>query len=200
MDRSPAELLRAAAAGDQQAWNRIVDDYHRLVWSVARGFRLSQADAADVSQTTWLRLVENLDRIRDPEQLAGWLATTARRESLRLIRQSHREIPDGGGMAAAAAEGPDPGGFFEGADSGDPEAVVVADEERTDLWAAFSTLTDKCRNLLRVVAVTPLASYNAVAEALGMPVGSIGPTRSRCLEQLKRALRHLHTVPETTGS
>jgi RNA polymerase sigma factor (sigma-70 family) len=196
---SPAILLRAAADGDQEAWNRIVDDYQRLVWSVARGYRLSPADAADVSQTTWLRLVENLDRIRDPDQLAGWLATTARRESLRLIRQSRREIPDGGETAQSASEGADPGGFFDGADSGNPEAVVVADEERTDLWNAFSTLTEKCRNLLRVVAVTPLSSYSAVAECLGMPVGSIGPTRSRCLEHLKRAL-HVHTVPETTGS
>jgi RNA polymerase sigma factor (sigma-70 family) len=198
MDRSPALLLRAAAAGDQQAWNRIVDDYHRLVWSVARGFRLSQADAADVSQTTWLRLVENLDRIRDPDQLAGWLATTARRESLRLIRQGHREIPDGGD-SAEAGNGEGAVGFFDGAETGDPEAAVVADEERSDLWAAFSSLTDRCRNLLRVVAVTPLESYSAVAEALGMAVGSIGPTRSRCLEQLKRALKAASTVAGAAG-
>lgn len=204
MDRSPAMLLKAAAAGDQQAWDRIIDDYHRLVWSVARGFRLSQADAADVSQTTWLRLVENLDRIRDPDQLGAWLATTARRESLRLIRQARREVPNddealesgGGGRGDSGSE---PAGFFDGVDPGDPEAVVLAEEERNDLWSAFSTLTEKCRGLLRVVAVTPLASYAAVAAAVGMPLGSIGPTRSRCLEHLKRALKQLDAVPGTAS-
>jgi RNA polymerase sigma factor (sigma-70 family) len=194
--QSPAILLKAAAAGDQDAWNQIVDAYQRLVWSVARGFRLSVADAADVSQTTWLRLVENLDKIHDPDHLAGWLATTARRESLRVIRKAQREIPDGGD---SAEEDPEAGGFFTEAHTGDPEASVVADEDRRDLWTAFGSLTDKCRNLLRVVAVTPLESYVAVAEVLGMPVGSIGPTRSRCLDQLKKALKTLNTVPETAG-
>ena len=193
MDRSPALLVKAAAAGDAQAWNQIVDDYSRLVWSVARGFRLSVADAADVSQTVWLRLVENLDRIQNPEQLAGWLATTARRESLRLIRKAQREIPD-------SEEAEENTSFFGNAeDDGDPEAALVAEQDRTDLWQAFSTLSERCRNLLRVVAVTPLESYAAVAEALGMRVGSIGPTRSRCLEHLKRALKALTSVPETTG-
>ena len=193
MDRSPALLIKAAADGDAAAWNQIVDDYQRLVWSVARGFRLSVSDAADVSQTTWLRLVENLDRIQNPDQLAGWLATTARRESLRLIRKAQREIPD--------SEETDQNTSFFGdvEDDGDPEAALVAEQDRSDLWEAFATLSERCRNLLRVVAVTPLESYAAVAEALGMRVGSIGPTRSRCLEQLKRALKALSTVPETAG-
>jgi len=194
MDRSPALLLKAAADGDQQAWNQIVDDYHRLVWSVARGFRLSVADSADVSQTTWLRLVENLDRIQNPDQLAGWLATTTRRESLRLLRKAQREIPD------SEEADQNPSFFSDAEDDGDPEAALVAEQDRSDLWQAFATLSERCRNLLRVVAVTPLESYAAVAEALGMRVGSIGPTRSRCLENLKRALKALSSVPETTGS
>ena len=194
MDRSPALLVKAAADGDSQAWNQIVDDYHRLVGSVARGFRLSLADAADVSQTTWLRLVENLDRIQNPDQLAGWLATTARRESLRLIRKSQREIPD-------SEEADQNVSFFgDSEDDGDPEAALVAEQDRSELWEAFASLSERCRNLLRVVAVTPLESYAAVAEALGMPVGSIGPTRSRCLEQLKRALKALTSVPGAAGS
>jgi RNA polymerase sigma factor (sigma-70 family) len=194
MDRSPALLLKAAADGDAEAWNQIVDDYHRLVWSVARGFRLSVADAADVSQTTWLRLVENLDRINNPDQLAGWLATTARRESLRLIRKAQREVPD-------SEEAEENVSFFnDSEDDGDPEAALVARQDNSDLWEAFSTLSERCRNLLRVVAVTPLESYAAVAEALGMRVGSIGPTRSRCLAHLERALKALTTVPETAGS
>ena len=192
MDRSPALLLKAAAAGDAEAWNQIVDDYSRLVWSVARGFRLSAADAADVSQTTWLRLVENLERIQNPDQLAGWLATTARRESLRLLRKAQREVPDSEEAESSVS-------FFGDSDEdGDPESALVAEQDRSDLWQAFATLSERCRNLLRVVAVTPLESYAAVAEALGMRVGSIGPTRSRCLEQLKRSLKALSAMPETT--
>lgn len=192
MDRSPALLVKAAAAGDAEAWQQIVDDYSRLVWSVARGFRLSLADAADVTQTTWLRLVENLDRIQNPDQLAGWLATTTRRESLRLIRKAQREVPD-----SEEAEG-NVSFFGDSDDDGDPETALVAEQERNDLWQAFATLSERCRNLLRVVSVTPLESYTAVAEALGMAVGSIGPTRSRCLAHLKRALAAVTTVPETT--
>jgi RNA polymerase sigma factor (sigma-70 family) len=192
MDRSPALLVKAAAAGDASAWQQIVDDYSRLVWSVARGFRLSAADAADVTQNTWLRLVENLDRIQNPEQLAGWLATTTRREALRLIRKAQREVPDSEEAEANVS-------FFGDSDQdGDPQSVLVAEQDRSDLWQAFATLSERCRNLLRVVAVTPLESYAAVAEALGMRVGSIGPTRSRCLEHLKRALKAPSTVPETT--
>lgn len=192
MDRTPALLLKAAADGDAQAWTQIVDDYSRLVWSVARGFRLTLADAADVSQTTWLRLVENLDRIQNPDQLAGWLATTARREALRLIRKAQREVPDSEEAEANVSF------FGDSEDDGDPEAALVAQQDSSDLWKAFATLSERCRNLLRVVAVTPLESYAAVAEVLGMRVGSIGPTRSRCLEYLKRALKALTSVPETT--
>jgi RNA polymerase sigma factor (sigma-70 family) len=192
MDRSPALLVKAAAGGDAEAWQQIVDDYSRLVWSVARGFRLSLADAADVTQSTWLRLVENLDRIQNPEQLAGWLATTTRREALRLIRKAQREVPDSEEAEANVSF------FGDSDDDGDPETALVAEQDRTDLWLAFATLSERCRNLLRVVAVTPLESYAAVAEALGMRVGSIGPTRSRCLEQLKRALHAVTTMPETT--
>ncbi|HET6685932.1 MAG TPA: sigma-70 family RNA polymerase sigma factor, partial [Jiangellaceae bacterium] len=85
-DPSTSDLVRDAAGGDQGAWNQLVDRYSRLVWAVARGHRLAHADSADVFQTTWLRLVEHLGRLRDPEQLAGWLSTTARHESLRVLR------------------------------------------------------------------------------------------------------------------
>jgi RNA polymerase sigma factor (sigma-70 family) len=192
MDRSPALLVKAAAGGDAEAWRQIVEDYSRLVWSVARGFRLSLADAADVTQNTWLRLVENLDRLQNPDQLAGWLATTTRREALRMIRKAQREVPDSEEAEASVSF------FGDSEDDGDPQTALVAEQDRSDLWQAYATLPERCRNLLRVVAVTPLESYAAVATALGMRVGSIGPTRSRCLEQLKRALRAAATVPETT--
>ena len=93
-DPSTSDLVRDAAGGDQGAWNQLVDRYSRLVWAVARGHRLANADSADVFQTTWLRLVEHLGRLRDPEQLAGWLSTTARHESLRVLRLGRRERPD----------------------------------------------------------------------------------------------------------
>ncbi|HZG95557.1 MAG TPA: sigma-70 family RNA polymerase sigma factor, partial [Mycobacteriales bacterium] len=83
---SLTELVRAAADGDQRAWNALVDRFSRLVWAVARQHRLSEADAGDVAQATWLRLVENLASLREPEAVGGWLATTARREALRVIK------------------------------------------------------------------------------------------------------------------
>src|SRR5206468_5582762 len=88
-----ADLVRAAAGGDEAAWNALVDRFSSLVWATARAHRLSRDDAADVAQTTWLRLVEHLDRIREPERLGAWLATTARHESLRVIRRGGREQP-----------------------------------------------------------------------------------------------------------
>src|SRR6266550_245386 len=93
-------LLEAAAGGDQDAWNTLVERYSRLVWAVARGHRLSQADAADVTQATWLRLVEHLDGIKEPERLGAWLATTARREALRQIRRAGRDVPVGDALDA----------------------------------------------------------------------------------------------------
>src|SRR5213080_2918328 len=90
---APGGLVRAAAGGDQAAWDALVDRFASLVWSVARAHRLSAADAADVSQTTWLRLAEHIDRLRDPERVAGWLATTTRNECLKVLRLSGRQIP-----------------------------------------------------------------------------------------------------------
>ncbi|MGZ4591698.1 MAG: RNA polymerase sigma factor, partial [Actinomycetes bacterium] len=88
------ELVRAATAGDQSSWDELVDRFTGLVWHVARGHRLGEADAADVVQTVWLRLVESLPRLREPAAVAGWLATTARHESLRLLRRAGREVSD----------------------------------------------------------------------------------------------------------
>jgi RNA polymerase sigma factor (sigma-70 family) len=177
-ERTDAEALLAAAAnGDQDAWNRLVDRFGRLVWSIARSFRLGDADAADICQTTWLRLVEHLDAIKDPDRLAGWLATTARRESISLLRKRDREVP--------VFDGPDEDGED---DEQNPETRTIIEDEHRGLWDAFATLSQRCRDLLRVLAVTPLDSYAQVAATLGIPVGSIGPTRSRCLERLRARL------------
>src|SRR5262245_28876354 len=171
-----AELVRAAAQGDEDAWNAIVDRFQGLVWATARAHRLSHADAADVAQTTWLRLVENLDRIRDPERLGGWLATTARRECLRHIRLHGRELSTDGAEV------------FEPASDEPPELALLTEERDGALWRAFTKLSELCQALLRLLVSQDEPSYEAIGAALDMPVGSIGPTRMRCLDKLRAGL------------
>lgn len=171
---SPGELLSRAAGGDQAAWDAIVDRFSSLVWATARTHRLSRDDAADVAQTTWLRLVENLDRIRDPERLGAWLATTARHESLRVIRRGGREQP---------TDEPD---LFEAPEDDAIDRLLLEQERDGSLWRAFAALSDRCKTLLRLLIADEPPSYEEVGAALGMPVGAIGPTRMRCLERLRR--------------
>jgi RNA polymerase sigma factor (sigma-70 family) len=171
---SSPELLARAAGGDQAAWDAIVDRFSGLVWATARAHRLSRDDAADVAQTTWLRLVEHLDRIRDPERLGAWLATTARHESLRVIRRGGREQP---------TDEPD---LFEAPDDDTVDKLLLEQERDGALWRAFASLSDRCKTLLRILLADEPPSYEEVAAALGMPVGAIGPTRMRCLDRLRR--------------
>jgi RNA polymerase sigma factor (sigma-70 family) len=168
-----AALVRAAARGDQFAWEKIVDRFDRLVWATARAYRLPQADAADVAQTTWLRLVEHLDRIREPERLGAWLATTARNESLRHIRLHGREF------STAEADA------FESPSEDAPELALLTGERDTALWRAFARIGDRCQALLGLLVSQDEPSYEEIAAALDMPIGAIGPTRMRCLEKLR---------------
>lgn len=175
-------MVAAAAAGDRAAWDAIVAEYAGLVWAVARSVRLSAADAADVCQVTWLRLVENLDRIRDPAALGGWLATTARREALNLLRQ-RRELPEDDQSMLVDDRNPAPGD------------TVLLDERDRELWRAFRLLSIRCQTILRLLVLDPLpGGYAAAAEALGIPVGSLGPTRARCLASLRSLLPGLAEV------
>ena len=168
-----AALLARASAGDETAWHALVEQYTSLLWAVARSHRLDSADAGDVVQTTWLRLLEHLDRIEDPRRLVGWLVTTARRECLRVLRRSGRERP--------AAED----STFDLPDDTDPvDTQLLVDERNAALWAAFAQLPERCQKLLRVAVATP-QPYGAVSQALDMPIGSIGPTRARCLARLR---------------
>lgn len=169
-------LLEAAAAGDSLAWDSLVSRFTGLLWGTARAHRLSTADAADVVQTTWLRLVENLGRIQDPERLGGWLATTARRECLVVLKKSRREPPVGDERWLDTV--PDQRSAVDGA--------LLVDERDSALWRVFDELPDRCRRLLRVLLADPAPSYAEVAEALDLPIGSIGPTRQRCLSSLRR--------------
>jgi len=176
--RATAVLLAHATAGDQRAWDALVEQHARLLWAVARSYRLDQADAADVVQTTWLRLLEHLDRIEDPSRLVGWLVTTTRRECLRVLRRSGRE------RLVSADDG-----TLDIVDEASPplDAGLINDERNAELWRAFGQLPERCQRLLRIAVAMPKA-YDEVSAALGMPVGSIGPTRARCLARLRALL------------
>lgn len=170
------ELYHRAEAGDRAAWNALVDRYTKLLWSVARAHRLGDADAADVVQTTWMRLVEYFGRIQDPEALPGWLTTTARRECLRTLRAAGRlQFTDGDDILDLVDERCPP-----------VDARLLAEERDVTLWRCFERLPTRCQVLLRVLMATPAPDYAAVSAALGMPAGSIGPTRGRCLHQLRK--------------
>lgn len=179
---STSEVVAAARGGDQRAWDVLVERYSGLVWAVARSHRLGPSDAADVFQTTWLRLVEHLDDVRDPDKLGGWLSSTARHECLRMLRAGNREVlsDDIGDRAEADPIRREP--------TPSPEAVVLASEQRAEVLAAFARLGERCRELLRLLATDPAPSYVEISQGLGMPVGSIGPTRGRCLENLRKLL------------
>ena len=173
-----AAAVRRAASGDQAAWNDLVDSFSTMIWAVASGFRLGRADTAEVVQSTWLRLVENLDKIKQPEALGGWRGTTARREARRLRRLRAREgVTDEDSRLDAAPTVPPDG----------PEDRALTRDREERLWTAFERLPDNCRALLHLLAVVVM-SYAEVAVALDMPIGSIGPTRSRCLDRLRRLL------------
>ncbi|HVL83168.1 MAG TPA: sigma-70 family RNA polymerase sigma factor [Pseudonocardia sp.] len=172
-----ADAVRRAARGERPAWDTLVTAFSQLIWAIATSYRLGPADAGEVVQGTWLRAVENLDRIREPERFGGWLATTARHEALRLLRLRGRELVTGDD---GRFERPEP-------DSPTPEDVLLDRDRDRRLWAAFAQLDERCRRLLQLVVVVR-PPYAEVAAALDMPIGSIGPTRARCLDKLRRLL------------
>jgi RNA polymerase sigma factor (sigma-70 family) len=176
-----SRLLARAAVGDRRSWEEIVDRYAGLIAAVTRGFRLSAADAADVSQATWLRLVENVARIRQPGRLSAWIATTARRECINAIRRGARDVP------TDAPERERKPALVRRVDTS-VEGEVLRGERDAELWAALRTLPPDCQRLLRVLVAEPGTSYAEAAAELGIAVGSVGPTRARCLATLRRRL------------
>jgi RNA polymerase sigma factor (sigma-70 family) len=175
-----AMLVGAAAGGDRSAWDALVDAYSGLIWTVARNHRLTPGDAGDVSQTTWLRFVENIDRISDPTRVGAWLATTARRECLRLLGRSKRTVLSG--------EELDPAADRLRLATPEADSELLAAERDQEVQQAFSRLTVRCRELLQFLLLDPAPSYDEIAAALDIPIGSIGPTRGRCLEKLRGIL------------
>jgi len=172
-DRHAACMI-AAQPGDRTAFDILVAELSPLVWHVARSNGLERTSAEDVVQTVWLALLRHLDRLSEPRALAGWLITTTRREAQRVAHRAGGQIE----LSTEVAEQlptTDPS----------PEHEVLRDERDRQLWSAFHKLSQRCQELLRLTVLAGRAEYRAVAEALHMPHGSIGPTRGRCLNTLR---------------
>jgi len=184
-------LVASAREGDQDAWNAIVERFLPLVCALVRRHRLSETDGDDVCQTVWLRLVEHLDALREPDALPGWISTTTRNECLRLLAARKRMTPVDPMDSSAL------GGVTEDVSGKD----LVAIEERHALREALAELPAGRRELLVMLLTDPPIPYAEISERLGIPVGSIGPTRARALEQLRntRALSAAIAAELETG-
>src|SRR5215831_5048953 len=172
-------LVARAASGDQAAWNELVERYAPLVWSICLRYQqLSRQDIDDVGQSVWLLLVENIGSLREAAALPGWLATTTRRECLRILRagrrHEHADLPPEDHMP------PDP-------DARAIDEEVIVAERNAALRAAFAELPPRCYQLLSMLVSDPPPPYAEISAKLDIPVGSIGPTRARCLERLRRS-------------
>jgi RNA polymerase sigma factor (sigma-70 family) len=181
-DPSVVTLVNRVGEGDQNAWNELIERYAPLVWSICARCELSREDVDDVAQSVWLALMENIGSLREPAALPGWLATTTRRECIRVLGAAHRRDLDG-------PEGEEPPGL---AGPTIEQELIVA-ERNAALRAAFAELQRGCHELLSMLISDPPRSYAEISATLGIPVGSIGPTRARCLAQLRRS-RHLLAV------
>jgi RNA polymerase sigma factor (sigma-70 family) len=170
-------LVTRARNGDKQAWDALVERYAPLIWSICRRHQLGRSDAEDVGQSVWLHLVDQLHRIRDPVALPGWLATTTRRECLRVLRAS-RGSPAAGHVPDAEAI-PD-----QQAAKADQE--LLAAERHAALRAAFTRLPPCCQQLISMLTKDPPMPYAQISASLNIPAGSIGPRRGRCLDKLRR--------------
>jgi len=177
-DSSVIALVARVGDGDQEAWDEIIERYSPLVWSICVRYQLNRHDIDDVGQSVWLLLVENIGSLREPAALPGWLATTTKREALRILRagrrHEHADLPPEDHMP------PDP------AATPIDEEVIVA-ERNAALRAAFAELPPRCYQLLSMLVSDPPPPYAEISAKLGLPVGSIGPTRARCLERLRRS-------------
>jgi RNA polymerase sigma factor (sigma-70 family) len=176
-DTTVSDLVARAKDGDRQAWNTLVERYAPLIWSICRRHRLGRADADDVGQSVWLRLVDQLDRVRDPAALPGWLATTARRECLRVL---------------CATQGPYASLYARDVETLPDERADLADqgllaaERHAALREAFGQLPPNGQQLIALLIADPPLPYADISAQLGIPVGSIGPNRSRYLDKMRR--------------
>ena len=174
-----AQLVRGAAEGDKQAWERLVRQYARLLWSITVDFKLKESDAADVVQTTWLRLLEHIDRIEYPDRVGSWLAATARNECLRSLAARKRVVLTHEDEVLTGVAAPEP----------EADARILADERDQVVREALSALPRRWQRLLELLMADPPTSYADISSELDLPVGSIGPTRGRCLARLRVLLQ-----------
>jgi RNA polymerase sigma factor (sigma-70 family) len=175
-DPSVIALVERAVNSDQTAWNDIVERYAPLVWSVCARYRLNEADIEDVGQTVWLLLVEHLGELREPAALPGWLVTTTHRECQRALTTARKT--EGAGTKLDDALLVVDGTLIE--------QEILAAEQNAALRLALRELPPRCQQLLAMLISDPPYSYAEISAALDMPMGSIGPQRSRCLERLRR--------------
>ena len=171
-----ATLVEKARQSDAGAWEELVARFGGMIAATGRRYRLTPSDVSELQQTTWLRLVENLHRIEQPERVGGWLATTARRESLQLLRRAGKYHSGADQMLANMPDKHLP----------DPDARPIAEERETVLRAGWGRLKPRCQELLSLLISDEPVGYKDLSKLLQMPVGSIGPTRARCLEHLRR--------------
>jgi len=159
----------------QEEWNELEATFGPRMWAVARAYGLSTTDAADAVQAAWLRLVESYDRIRDPGRVGAWLVTTTRNEAALLCRKARGVTPTDTPPETEA-------------DAGDPALAVLSADEARRLWRAVDALDEPCRTLLRLLVTAPDSGYARIAARLGLPIGSVGPMRGRCLGRLRKLL------------
>ena len=174
-DEELTRLVKAAANGDHGAWDSLVARYVALLWSIAFRHGLNESDAADVVQNTWLRLFEHIDDLREPARVGSWLATTAQREALRIVAQHKRMVPSDDETA------------FDGADrlQAPVDERLLARELADEAVAALDTLPPTWRALVVALTQDPPLTYEEIVADLGVPIGSIGPTRGRSVRRLR---------------
>ena len=174
-DEENCALVRAAAAGDSKAWDGLVSRFVALLWSIAFRHGLNENDAADVVQNTWLRLFEHIDDVREPARVGSWLATTAPREALRIVAQHKRMVPS------------DDEATFDGADrlQAPVDEQLLARELADQAVAALEALPPTWRALVVALTQDPPLTYEEIVADLGVPIGSIGPTRGRSVRKLR---------------
>jgi RNA polymerase sigma factor (sigma-70 family) len=180
-DPSVIALVARVGDGDQDAWDELIERYSPLVWSICARYQLSRQDVADVGQSVWLLLVEQIGKLREPAALPGWLATTTRRECMRVLRAARQH--EHAGLPPEDQMPPDPAATTI-------EQQIIAAERNAALRAAFAELSRTCHELLSMLMSDPPPAYADVSATLGMPVGSIGPMRARCLDRLRHS-QHL---------
>jgi RNA polymerase sigma factor (sigma-70 family) len=171
------DLVMRASNGEKQAWDALVERYAPLIWSICRRYRLGGADAEDVAQAVWLKLVDHLGHLRNPAALPGWLSTTARRECGRVLRVTGTSCA--WERVSAAENIPD-------TQTATAEQELLAAERHAALREAFTRLPPACQRLLALLVEDPPLPYAEIGARLGIPAGSIGPNRSRCLDRLRR--------------